>query len=63
MIEREGVGVGVGVIEVAVVNFLLYKVKAPRCRMMFVKNPDSDDSRSARLPTQVDRASQTSPRS
>jgi hypothetical protein len=36
MIEREGVGVGVGVIEVAVVNFLLYKVKAPRCRTMFV---------------------------
>ena len=36
MIEREGVGVGVGVIEVAVVIFLLYKVKAPRCRMMFV---------------------------
>jgi hypothetical protein len=40
-IEREGVGVGV-VIEVAVVIFLLYKVKAPRCRMMFVKNPSLD---------------------
>lgn len=36
MIEREGVGVGVGVIEVAVVNFLLYKVKAPRCRMIMM---------------------------
>lgn len=62
MIEREGVGVGVGVIEVAVVIFLLYKVKAPRCRMMFVKNPSSGGSRLARLPTPVDRASQTSPR-
>jgi len=62
-IEREGVGVVGVVIEVAVVIFLLYKVKAPRCRMMFVKNPSSDGLHLARLPTPVDRASQTSPRS